>query len=464
MSIINDGFLLKTETAKRLYGYAEGLPIIDYHCHISPKEIAEDIHFKDITEVWLGGDHYKWRLIRMTGAKESEITSGDPKTRFKRFAEALPLAAGNPMYHWTHLELKRYFDCDLDINPDTADEVYRICNEALERPDMSAKGLIKRSNVKMIGTTDDPADSLEWHEKIAADPEFDTLVLPSFRPDKAVNIDKPGFADYIKLLGKVSGEKTDSIEGVKRALTKRLEYFKEHGCRASDHGLDYPVYLPASEAEVGAILKSALCGEKITKEEAEKYKTAILLHCGREYARLGIVMQLHYNCQRQVNTRYSKALGHDTGFDCMRTFDGGEALTEFLDALDVTNELPRTILYSLNPADNELLDTVAGSFPGEEGIMKVQHGAAWWFNDTKSGMEAQLKSFANLLPIGGFVGMLTDSRSFLSYVRHEYFRRIFCNFLGDLVENGEYPADEKYLKKIVENVCYYNAAKFFGVE
>lgn len=466
MSFINDDFLLKNETAKRLYhSYAENLPIIDYHCHIQPREIAEDKHFSDITEVWLGGDHYKWRLIRMTGAPEGEITgSCDPIVKFRHFAAALPKAAGNPMYHWTHLELKRYFDCDDILSPKTADGIYKHCNEVLARPDMSAKGIIRRSNVKMIGTTDDPVDSLEWHEKIAEDKSFNTMVLPSFRPDKAVNIDKPGFCEYIGALSKAAGIEILSVEDVKKALTLRLEHFARHGCRAADHGLDYPVFEDNYAEAAQKVFEKAMAGEKITQKEADAYKTAILLHCGREYARLGIVMQIHYNCQRMVNSRYSALLGPDTGFDCIRSRDGSQEIVRFLDELDREGNLPKTVLYSLNPADNELLDTVAGSFPGEEGIQKVQHGAAWWFNDTKSGMEAQLKSVANLLPLGGFIGMLTDSRSFLSYTRHEYFRRILCNLLGEWVEAGEYPEDEEALKEIVEGVCYNNAAKFFGVK
>ncbi len=466
MSFITDDFLLKNGTARKLYhDYAENLPIIDYHCHISPAEIAMDKRFSDITEVWLGGDHYKWRLIRMTGAPESEITgNADPKTKFRRFAAALPLAAGNPMYHWTHLELKRYFDCDLTLKPSTADEIYDICCRKLADPSMSAKGIIRSSNVKMIGTTDDPADSLEWHEKIREDKSFETSVLPSFRPDNALNIDKPGFREYLEKLGKAADIKINSARDIMKALTNRLEYFCAHGCKAADHGLDYAVYSPADEDEIERIFADAMCGKPVTRGDADKFRTAILLHCGSEYARLGVVMQIHYNCQRRVNSRYTKMLGPDTGFDCIRTDNGGEAITRLLNDLDSRGCLPRTILYSLNPADNELLDTVAGSFPGEDGVMKVQHGAAWWFSDTKSGMEAQLKSFANLLPIGQFVGMLTDSRSFLSYARHEYFRRIFCNILGEWVENGEYPNDPEYLEKIVKNVCYYNAAKFFGIE
>lgn len=466
MGFIHDEFLLKNETAKRLYhSYAENLPIIDYHCHINPQEIAQDKRFEDITEIWLGGDHYKWRLIRMTGAPESEITGKcDPRVKFSHFAEALPLAIGNPMYHWTHLELKRYFGCDSTLSPETADMIFDQCNEALKRDGMSAREIIKKSNVKMIGTTDDPIDSLEWHEKIAGDKSFETRVLPSFRPDKAVNIDKAGFCEYIKKLGEAASTDVSTAAGVMEALTKRLEYFCARGCKAADHGLDYAVYSPAAADEVEKIFAKAMANEPISQSEADKYKTAILLHIGRAYARLGIVMQIHYNCQRVVNSRYTALLGADTGFDCIRAHDGGAAITGLLNALDVTNELPKTVLYSLNPADNELLDTIAGSFPGEGGIAKVQHGAAWWFNDTKSGMEEQLKSFANLGMLGGFIGMLTDSRSFLSYTRHEYFRRILCNLIGEWVENGEYPADERSLKRIVEGICYYNAAKFFGIE
>ena len=466
MAFINDDFLLKTNTAKRLYhGVAENLPIVDYHCHIPPREIAEDRRFSDISQIWLGGDHYKWRLIRMTGAPEEEITGDcDPRVKFRHFAEALPLAIGNPMYHWTHLELSRYFDCDEILCPDTADEIFEHCNRVLARPDMSAKGIIRRSNVRMIGTTDDPADSLEWHEKIAEDSEFKTLVLPSFRPDKAVNIDKPGFADYIKKLGEVSETDTGTAAGVMEALAKRMEFFAAHGCRAADHGLDYAVYSPAGAAEVEEIFKKAMNGEAIDSASAEKYKTAMILFCAREYAERGIVMQIHYNCQRTVNSRYTALLGADTGFDCIRVKNSGEAICGLLDALDREGKLPKTVLYSLDPSDNALLDSIAGSFPGEGGIQKVQHGAAWWFNDTKSGMEAQLKSFANLSLLGGFIGMLTDSRSFLSYTRHEYFRRILCNLIGEWVEAGEYPDDGKYLEKIVGRICFGNAEEFFGLK
>lgn len=466
-SFINDDFLLKTKTARHLYhSYAENLPIIDYHCHISPQEIAEDKRFTDITDLWLGGDHYKWRLIRMTGVPEAEITGdADSFTKFKHFAEALQYAVGNPMYHWTHLELKRYFDCDLILGADTAEEVYKHCNSYLKKHKMTAKSIITSSNVKFIGTTDDPSSDLVWHLKIQEDKSFKTIVAPSFRPDKAVNIDKPGFADYIESLFGSAPVRPRVLREVLFALDSDLNAFDTMGCRAADHGLDFAVFsLPSSYEEVNEIFRKGMEGAPLTREEADKYKTAMLLFCGYEYAKRGFAMQIHYNCQRQVNSRYSALLDPDTGFDCIRTHDGGAALTALLDAMDKENKLPKTILYSLNPADNELLDTVAGSFPGEDGFQKVQHGAAWWFNDTKSGMEAQLRSYANLLPLGEFIGMLTDSRSFLSYTRHEYFRRILCNMLGELVENGEYPNDDAILKELVERICYKNAAKFFDIK
>lgn len=466
MSFINDNFMLKNETAKLLYNkYAKEMPIVDYHCHISPREIYEDKRFDSITELWLGGDHYKWRLIRSNGVSEEEITgNADPKTKFIRFAEALSKSIGNPMYHWTHLELKRYFGYDGILNADTAEEVYELCNKKLREPEMSARGIINASNVKMIGTTDDPIDSLEWHIKLAADKSFKTRVCPSFRPDKAVNIDKAGFADYIAALSKAADMPIKSADDVKAALTKRLAFFCENGCLATDHGLDYMVYSPASEDEVNAIFKKAISGEAVTREEGDKYKTAILVHLGKEYAKRGIVMQIHYGAQRNVNERTFKALGADTGYDCIATRDCAIEMTGFLNALEKDNALPKTILYSLNPNDNEALDTIIGSFQGVEVPGKIQHGSAWWFSDSQIGMEAQLRSLASLSILGNFIGMLTDSRSFLSYTRHEYFRRILCNIIGKWVEEGEYPFDEKALGEIVSDISYNNAARYFGIE
>ena len=465
MPFITDDFMLKNETAKRLYrSFAKDLPIIDYHCHINPREIYEDKRFEDITEVWLGGDHYKWRLIRSNGVQENEITgNADSKTKFLRFAQALQKSIGNPMYHWTHLELKKYFNYDGILSADTAEEVYRLCNAKLKEPEMSARGIINASNVEMIGTTDDPIDSLEWHIKLASDASFKAKVLPSFRPDKAVNIEKPGFAEYIQALGNASGIDIKSVSDVKDALTKRLDFFCEHGCKVTDHGVDYLAFSPASDSEIERIFSKAIQKEAVTADEADKYKTAVMLHLGREYAKRNIVMQIHFNVQRNPNKRLLDSIGPDTGFDCMMTKDCSIALTGFLNALDLTCSLPKTIIYSLNPADNEMIDTVIGSFQGSEVPGKIQHGAAWWFSDTKSGMEAHLRSLANLSILGNFVGMLTDSRSFLSYTRHDYFRRILCSVIGEWVEDGEYPDDEKALGEIISGICYYNAKRYFDL-
>lgn len=466
MSFINDDFLLSNETAKKLYhNYAKKMPIIDYHCHIQPKEIAEDRKFDSITEIWLGGDHYKWRTIRSNGVAENEITGdADDFTKFARFAEVMPKLIGNPMYHWSHLELMRYFGFEGTLSIDNAKEVFDLCNEKLKDDSMSVQSIIKNSNVAMIGTTDDPIDNLEWHKAIAEKGECSAKVLPSYRPDKAVNIDKAGFTDYIEKLGEAANMKIGSVSEVCAALARRLDFFCELGCRATDHGLDYMVYSPASEKEVNKIFKKAMSGKAVSQDDADKYKTFVLLFLGREYAKRNIVMQLHYGVQRNTNTNKFAALGPDTGFDCISTKECCFALTGFLNALDSDGLLPKTIIYSLNPHDNELVGTVLGCFQGTEAAGKIQHGSAWWFNDTKSGMENQLESLANLSVLGNFIGMLTDSRSFLSYTRHEYFRRILCNLIGAWVENGEYPDDEKYLGKLIEDICYNNAAKYFGLE
>ncbi|MBR6502932.1 MAG: glucuronate isomerase [Clostridia bacterium] len=466
MSFINDDFILTNETAKKLYhDYAEKMPIIDYHCHINPKEIYENKKFKNITEIWLGGDHYKWRLIRSNGTPENEITGdADDYTKFLRFAEMLPRAIGNPMYHWNHLELKRYFDYDGILSAKTAEEVWNLCNEKLASDDMSACNIIKKSNVKMIGTTDDPIDTLEWHKKIKEEGVCAAQVLPSYRPDKAVNIDKDGFVDYIKALEKAADMEIKCVADVKAALIKRLDFFCEMGCKATDHGLDYIPFEIGSEKEIDAAFKAAMKGKAITTREADMYKTDIIVALGREYAKRGIVMQIHYSVQRNTNKAMFAKIGADTGFDTISNRPCSEALTGILNALAIDGLLPKTIIYSLNPHDNEMIDTVIGAFQGTEAAGKIQHGSAWWFSDTKSGMETQLKSLANLSLLGNFVGMLTDSRSFLSYTRHEYFRRILCNVLGTWVENGEYPADMETLGQIVEDICYNNAARYFGIE
>ncbi len=469
-------FLLGTETAKHLFhDYAEAMPLVDYHCHISPREIYEDRRFDNLTEVWLGGrqadgsyfgDHYKWRVMRSNGVPEEYITGDKPeKERLRKFAEALELAIGNPMYHWCNLELRKFFGYNGVLTPDTVDEVWELTEDKLQNdPDMTTRGLIRQSNVAMIGTTDDPIDTLEWHEKLAADPTFTVGVYPSFRPDKAINIGKAGFAEYIaKLAASVGKKSLDSVEEVCEALTVRLEYFKKHGCRASDHGLDYIPFRQVPETKANIALKKALNGEAVSLEEAEGYQTALLLHLGREYHRLDIAMQLHYSCVRNVNQRIFKTMGPDTGVDMIGQNTCGASIGELLNALEVEGCCPKTILYSLNPADNQQLGTLIGCFQSDELPGKIQHGSAWWFNDTKDGMEAQMRSLASLGLLGNFVGMLTDSRSFLSYARHDYFRRILCDLIGKWVENGEYPNDEKALCRIVEGICYRNAARYFGL-
>ncbi len=464
-AFMDDNFLLENETARVLYHqHAAQMPIIDYHCHINPAEIAADRQFDNITQVWLGGDHYKWRLIRSNGVPEEEITgTADDRTKFQRFAEALPRAIGNPMYHWTHLELKRYFGYDGVLNGDTAEEVWQLCNKKLKEPAMSVRGLIRQSGVKVIGTTDDPADNLEYHKIIAADPTCaDIKVVPSYRPDKAINIHKPGFVEYIGKLGEANGIAIRTAADVKTALATAMDRFDALGCKASDHGIDYVMYRPATDEQVETVFRKAMAGDAVTEAEMEIYATAILLFVGKEYARRGWAMQLHYGVQRNMNTNRFAQLGPDTGFDCISTRACGEGITGLLNALDTDGCLPRTILYSLNPADNELLGTILGCFQGTEAIGKIQHGSAWWFNDTKTGMIKQLTDLANLSLLGNFIGMLTDSRSFLSYTRHEYFRRILCNLIGGWVENGEYPADMATLGRLVEDISYHNAARYFG--
>lgn len=470
-------FLLQTETAKHLYhDIAKDMPLIDYHCHISPKEIYEDVRFESLDQIWLGGrqpdgsysgDHYKWRVMRSNGTSEDYVTGDKPgRERIQKFAEALEMAIGNPMYHWTNLELHRYFGEEGYLNSENADEVYDRCNKKLQSdPNLTVRGLIRQSKVAMIGTTDDPIDSLEWHKKLAEDETFDFCkVYPSFRPDKAVNINKEGFADYIKkLAASVGKESLDTVEDVKAALIERLRFFKEMGCRAADHGLDYVMYREGTDEEIEAVYKKVMEGGDCTLEEAEKYQTAILVALGRAYHRLGIVMQLHYSCLRNNNKKRFALQGPDTGYDMIAQNTCGGSIAELLSALNDTDECPKTILYSLNPADNEQIGTILGVFQTDEIPGKIQMGSAWWFNDTKSGMEEQMKALGNLGLLGNFVGMLTDSRSFLSYTRHDYFRRILCNLIGNWVENGEYPNDEKALRRIVEGICYKNAERYFDM-
>ncbi len=462
---MSENFMLSSETARKLYHtYAADMPIIDYHCHINPREIAENRRFNNITEVWLGGDHYKWRVLRSNGIEEKYIT-GDASDyeKFKAWACTLPRLIGNPLYHWSHLELKTYFGYEGTLNEKTCDEVWALCNEKLAMDDMSVRGIIERSDVKVICTTDDPIDSLEYHKQIAEDKSFSTRVLPAWRPDKGVNIDKNGFAEYIAKLSMASGVEINSYSALKEAYTKRLDFFDSLGCLASDHGLDYVVCRKDyTEKDLDRILSDALSGKKISVDDAERYKSALLLFFGREYAKRGWVMQLHYGVIRDNNSAMFAKLGPDTGFDAIANTNSIPALAMLLDSMNRTNELPKTIIYSINPAENTPIVTVMGCFQGPEARGKLQHGSAWWFNDTNIGMRAQMKELAACGVLGNFIGMLTDSRSFLSYTRHDYFRRILCDIIGEWVEGGEYPDDIEYLGSLVQDISYNNTKNYFG--
>lgn len=463
---MDENFLLSTQCAQKLYhDYAEDMPILDYHCHINPQEIAEDRQFTNITEVWLGGDHYKWRQMRSNGVDERYITGDAPdREKFQKWAETLEKLIGNPLYHWSHLELKRYFDYQGYLNGETAEEVWQLCNAKLKTKEMSVRGLIRQSGVTLICTTDDPADSLVWHQKIKEDDTFDVQVLPAWRPDKAANLEASIFPDYIKQLGEISGVKILTFRDLKEAIVTRMDYFNQRGCLVSDHGLDYVMCAPASDEEVESIFQKGLSGESLTDLEIAKYKTAFMLFLGRQYHRLGWVMQLHYGCKRNNNSLQFSKLGPDTGFDCINNYTPADQLADFLNNLASTDELPKTILYSLNPNDNAAIGTIIGCFQDSSAAGKLQQGSAWWFNDNKTGMAEQMTSLANLGILSNFIGMLTDSRSFLSYTRHEYFRRILCGLIGGWVENGEYPYDEKALEKIIKGICYHNAVSYFGFD
>ena len=474
---MDDDFLLDGDVAKLLYHhYAEQMPIIDYHCHVSPKEIAENRKYENITQIWLGGDHYKWRAMRCFGLPERVIT-GDASDyeKFAAYASVLPAMIGNPLYHWSHLELKRYFGYDGILSPDTCEEVWQLANEKLASDDMCVREIMKNSNVKLICTTDDPADSLEYHIALMQDKSFDIKVLPAFRPDKAMNINAPDFADYIAKLSEASGTEITDIVSLCDALERRIEFFDALGCRTADHGFDDYVAFDKTKSTAQSLaiadvtLKRALSGEKIDAEMTEIYKSALIRFFGREYVKRGWIMQIHFGAMRSPNTVMRQRLGPDTGYDAINGTNCIASLSAMLDSLNLENALPRTILYSLNPSDNAALDVLAGSFQytsdEAEGLLnmpKIQHGSAWWFNDNIHGMREHLETLASLSVLGKFVGMLTDSRSFLSYTRHEYFRRVLCSVIGGYVERGEYPLDMDTLAQMVCDICYNNTKDFFG--
>ena len=458
-------FLLSTPTGEALFhDFAENMPIIDYHCHISPQEIWEDKRFETITEVWLGGDHYKWRLMRANGVEERYITGdADPREKFQKWAETLGRCVGNPVFEWSHLELKRFFGYEGVLNGNTAQEVWDLANAKLATPEFSCRELIKRSNVRMICTTDDPADSFEWHQKIAADDSFDVKVVPAMRPDAALRIERgQEFADYMKKLSAVAELPVTNYAELKAAIAKRYDYVATLGCVASDHALDYVMYEPATEEEVEAIFQKGLAAEPLTEHEVLQYKTAFMQFVAGEYVRLGWAMQLHFGCKRDNNKPMFAKLGPDTGYDCISNYTPADQLADFLGSIQQTTGLPKTILYSLNPSDNWMIDTVMACFQEAPVAGKIQNGSAWWFNDNEVGMRDQITALANEGVLGNFVGMLTDSRSFLSYPRHEYFRRVLCGVIGEWVEAGKYPYDRELLGTIVADISYNNANRYFG--
>ncbi len=459
---IHDDFLLHTETAKKLYHeYAKQVPIVDYHCHLDPKEIYVDKKFNNLFDAWLSGDHYKWRLMRANGVTEDYITGNKPDfEKFMKWAEVVPSLIGNPLYHWTHFELKRYFGIDTLLSPETAKDIYNQVNRKLET--MTARKMIELSNVDVICTTDDPIDSLEWHMKLNKDSSFKTKVLPAFRPDKAINIELTWFQEWILKLSKVVGYPLSSLDALKKALEERIHYFHLHGSRLSDHALDEVMYEKATHEEVALIYEKALNLEVLSEKEVRQYKGHMLVFLGRAYHKLGWVQQYHIGALRNLSERQLKNLGPDTGFDAINDGLVAKPLAHLLDALDQTNELPKTILYTLNPRDFEVAITIMQAFQGGGTPGKIQFGSAWWFLDTIDGMTKQIKALANNGLIAKFVGMLTDSRSFLSYPRHEYFRRLLCNIIGQEVELGLYPNDINYLGSLIKDISYDNAIRYFN--
>ncbi len=454
MSFINEKFMLRTKTAQKLYdSYAKNMPIIDYHCHLSPQMIADNYKFDNIGELFLGGDHYKWRVMRSNGIEEKYIT-GDASyyEKFMKFAEALTMCIGNPMYHWTHLELKRYFDIDETLSPKTADMIWNRCNELLKGEDFRARALIEKSNVKVVCTTDDPLDDLRYHKQLREE-GFSVKVLPTFRPDKATEIGKDTFLPYVEQMG------VSTYDEFKKKLVSCIEHFAECGCLLSDHAMEY---IPYAEGDAEAVFNKRMNGEALTQEEIDVFKTDVLKLCATEYTKRGWAMQLHIGALRNNNTNMFNELGPDTGFDSINDLCIAEKLSRFMDCLERDGVLPKTILYTLNPKDNYVLGTMLGNFQKAPTPGKIQFGSGWWFNDQRDGMVAQMTTLANLGLLGRFVGMLTDSRSFVSYPRHEYFRRILCNLIGEWVENGEFPDDEELLKPIIEGICYNNALNYFG--
>ncbi|WP_312665732.1 glucuronate isomerase [Pantoea sp. CTOTU49201] len=464
---MSEDFLLDTEFARRLYhDYAKDQPIFDYHCHLPPQQIADNYRFTNLYDIWLKGDHYKWRAMRANGVPEA-LCTGDASDRekFNAWARTVPHTIGNPLYHWTHLELRRPFGItDVLLNEQSAERIWQQCNELLAQDAFSARGIMQQMKVKMVGTTDDPLDDLQHHRKLAQDNSFDVKVLPSWRPDKAFNIELESFLPWIQRLEQVADVSVLRFNDLRRALSHRLDHFAAHGCKISDHALDVVLFAEADEATLDGILARRLQGAAPSAEETAQFKTAVLVWLGSEYARRGWAQQYHIGALRNANRRQFDILGPDVGFDSINDAPLAIPLARLLDAQNRNNALPKTILYCLNPRDNEVLATMAGNFQGEGEPGKMQFGSAWWFNDQLDGMQRQMTQLAQIGLLSRFVGMLTDSRSFLSYTRHEYFRRLLCQMIGNWVERGEAPADEALLGQMVQNISFNNARDYFGIE
>lgn len=460
---IHDDFLLGNKTARRLYHeFSEGKPIIDFHCHLSPAMISDDRQFENLGQIWLEGDHYKWRAMRTNGIPEKYCTGDAPQyEKFEKWAETVPAVIGNPLYHWTHLELARYFNIFDLLSPATSGKIYDKASEMLRSMEFSTRSLIKKMKVEVICTTDDPSDTLEHHKKLKG--SFEIPVLPTFRPDNVVKTDDPlKFSQYISRLGESAGVSVDSFESLVEALDKRHEFFHSMGGRLSDHGLDRFYYSRVEYDQVNKIFHRLLKGRMIDADETEKYRTAIMVELCRMNHKRGWTQQFHVGAMRNNNSRMFRLMGPDTGWDSIGIPQDALKMSAFLNALDNTDQLAQTILYNLNPADNEMMVAMAGNFNDGSRPVKVQYGAAWWFLDQKTGMEKHLKDLSALGILGRFVGMVTDSRSFLSYPRHEYFRRIACNFVGEEVEKGTIPDDDGLLKPLIEGISYNNAREYFA--
>ena len=465
-TFITDDFLLRSESARRLYHeHAEHMPIFDYHCHLNPQEIYENKQFSDIGEAWLAGDHYKWRVMRTCGVPEEYVTgSASYREKFDRFAQVMPQLIGNPIYHWSHLELLRFFGVDELLDSKSAPAVWEQANRKLQSSAGSARALIAESNVRALCTTDDPADDLQYHRLLAADAGFQTQVLPTFRPDKALHVENAEYPVYLQKLGAAAGVYIRNLDDVKAALQQRLDYFVACGCRLSDQSFGSPDFTVWDESAAEEAMHKALNGETPLDYEVAAYQSLLMDFLGGEYARRGFTMQLHLGAVRNLNTRRFQALGADVGCDSIGDGIPAASLAALLDRMAVRDALPKTILYTLNAADNDKLVAGGGCFQDASTAGKIQFGSAWWFNDHLDGMEKQLHDLANIGVLSRFVGMLTDSRSFLSYPRHEYFRRILCRVIGDWVEDGQAPADYDLLGGMVEDICYNNVARYIGIE